>query len=74
MSSEETEKEINKCNKVLHSVACDEIDLCDDLLGLIHDSSSTDIQKQMMLLRLSQLRKVISALTMCVDWHNENGD
>lgn len=70
----ETENKINQANKMLHEVACDEIDLCDDLLGLIHDSSATELQKNQMLVRLAQLRRVIANLTMRVDWHNENGD
>lgn len=70
----ELEKKINQANKKLHDSACDEIDLCDDLLGLINDSSATEIQKRMMLVRLSQLRRSIAALTLRVDWHAENGD
>lgn len=67
----EIENKINETNKMLHHTACDEIDLCDDLLGLIHDSSATEIQKQQMLLRLSQLRRVIASLTMRLDWHED---
>lgn len=67
----ELENKINQTNKMLHHTACDEIDLCDDLLGLIHDSSATELQKQQMLVRLAQLRRVVASLTMRLDWHED---
>lgn len=58
----------NKTNKILHHAAITEIDVCDDLMGLIYDSNSTPEQKAKMLEKIADLRKIISSLTMRVDW------
>lgn len=65
------EKKEEEANKILHRAALTEIDVCDDLIGLIYDSNCTDIQKMKLLSKASQLRSIISSLTMRLDWQED---
>lgn len=62
-------EQTNGDNRFLHRVACDELDLCDDLLCLIYESNSTEMQKKIMLKKLSKIRGTISTLTLRLDWN-----